>query len=131
LISLVVIEWTYTSSWTLFSLLALFHFIIVGMEFTFFPAMTILTQIALRTALFIIGQKVLIIPFRTVYVRIVVFERRTSEVLPIVSIYAFRLIMFSVIERTPLSLIVEDIKVIIHLIVMDQLSLHFFFRVSK
>ena len=124
LVIFIVIEWTYTTSWTLILLLTLLDFIIVRMKLTFLPTMTTLTQIALWTTLLISGQEVLIIPFTTVQMEVVVLTRWSSEILPIVSIDTFRFIMFTIIEWTPLGFIMKDIEVIIHLVIVDQLSLH-------
>lgn len=57
--------------------------------------------------------------------------RRSTVILPIMSVNALRFIMLSQIEWAELSFIVKHIEILIFLIIVDQISLNFLFRVSK
>ena len=72
-------------------------------------------------------------PSATEAVGIVKDIRLSAEILPVVSIFTFfsMMILAIVIERTPNSLEVENVEIIVLLHFMEEVDPEFFFRVSE
>lgn len=63
--------------------------------------------------------------------KVAVDIRAPAKVLPIVSVHTKLLVVRAQVERTPHRLVVEQIKVQVELVVMNELSFHFIFAVGE
>jgi len=96
-----------------------------------FPAMAFAT-VHMKLALFLIlGDEVVGIPIGARYWLIVVIGRPSSEVLPVVGVVALASVVFDVVKGTPERFVMEDEKISVSLIVMNQLHSNLVLSMSK
>ena len=116
-----MIMWTILLTLTCTSKLTRILFIVQRMIFTLFPAMTFCANCIVWTTIHIIYNKVRTFPVWTLYGLIRKYMWFSSVVLPIMSVDACSLVMGRQVERAPLGLKVEYVKIIIPIKIMNKL----------
>lgn len=116
---------------TLISMFTRIQFIVFRVIFLFFPAMTMITMILIRTALSIVIDVGSRSPIITLLFWIVIQLRFSAEILPIMRVYTLVSQMICFIIRAPYSFEVEHIEIWILLEFINQLNRDLGFIVSK
>ena len=106
-------------------------FVIQRMIFTLFPAMTFCANCIVWTAIHVINYEVRAFPIRTLNWLIREYMWLSSVVLPVMSVNTSSLVMGSQVERAPLGLKVEYVKIIIPIKIMNQFYRNILFTVGK
>lgn len=99
--------------------LAWFRLVYQRMIFKFFPPVTLIAFLSERTAILIVQNEVSRFPMRTRDWIIIRYLRLSSVILPVVGINTECFVVLSKIERTPGSLEMEHVKVVIVLVIMN------------
>jgi len=95
--------------------LALLHLIGFWMENKFFPTMTLITFFSSTACFYIIGNRLILVPFFATLGFVVVNFTLAPVVLPVVSVNASIPFMIFFVIRTPLRFIVKYVEVFVSL----------------
>ena len=111
--------------------LALLHLVVFWMENILLPAMGFLAKFASITRVFVIGNRLVLVPFFTALGLIKVEFVLAPVVLPVVSVHASIPLMSFLVIRTPHRLEVKHVEVFVSLKLVNQINRNFIVTVGE
>ena len=102
-----------------------------GMKIIFFPSVAFFAVEAFGTAIFVVDNEIRALPKHALYIFLIRDTWFSSKILPIMSVDTSTLIMLLLVKGTHHGFVVENKKIRIHCIFVNQLDRYFTFAVGK